>query len=124
AGREGLDVRVVAVVQAARLAQKLVEVAHAGAVLAEVGGDEGERGPVLVRAVDGDGKAQGDGRGARLALDDLDPHARGDARLAETLRRSLARRKLREVCFHARAEVRMVASGEAGHAARLRLVVA
>jgi hypothetical protein len=75
--RERLDVRVVAVVHPARLADRLEEARHRRAVLAEPRARDRERGEVRVRPRDVDGMADRDRRRPGLLLDDLDLEAHG-----------------------------------------------
>src|SRR6202158_6004677 len=66
-----LDVRIVAIVQTARFAQTLVEIAVTRTMLAEVGSDNRQRRPVFVGPSDANRKAQRDSGRASLALHNL-----------------------------------------------------
>src|ERR1051325_5080948 len=93
-------------------------------MLAQVRRDERERGPVLVRARDGNRKTHRDRRRARLALDYLDAHAGLDYGLRVTLRRRGARGELRrEVRLKTRDELRREAARETDDEVRLRVVL-
>ena len=75
--RKRLDVGVVAVVDAADLANALVEPPDDEAMLAEPGARDRQRGEIGVRAGDLDRKPERDGGGARVLLEDLHVDARG-----------------------------------------------
>ncbi len=72
AARKVFDVNVVAVIQAARFAQALIEIAVAGTMLSEIGLHHRQRRPVFIRARDVDRKTKRDRGGARFALNDFD----------------------------------------------------
>src|SRR5205814_10530977 len=70
--RKVFHVSVVAVVQPARFAQALIEIAVAGTMLAKVRSDDGQSGPIFVGAGNRNGKAKRDCGRAGFALHNLD----------------------------------------------------
>src|SRR5205823_6136807 len=69
--REVFHVSVVAVVQPARFAQALIEIAVAGTMLAKVRSDDGQSGPIFVGAGNRNWKAKRDSGRAGFALHNL-----------------------------------------------------
>src|SRR5205809_96167 len=69
--RKIFDVGVIAVIQAARFAQTLIQITVAGTVLAEIRCNYGQRRPVFISPSHTNRKPKRDGCRTRLTLDDL-----------------------------------------------------
>src|SRR5262245_14952639 len=111
--REIFDVCVVAVVQAALFAQLLVKIIVARPVLAEIRGDERQRRPVLVAALDADRKPERDGRRTSLALNSLDPRARREFRRGDWRLITLPLRQPGEIGYDLFVKLRRVTACQA-----------